>query len=125
MSVVTASDETPICVKRFGSQFRPLYTAVTPQLRRLTSSSSTHRFQTDVMAAQAQLNQAQIQEIQEAAQEYYNFLDISCFGSWWCSGSNRMRETGLPTGYIRRYMENTDPTTSSTDAGSNAATGKT
>jgi len=82
------------------------------------------------MAALAQLNQAQIQEIQEAAQEYYNFLEtFHALGAGGVVAVTdvylRMTETGLPTGYIRRYMENTDPTTSSTDAGSNAATGKT
>ena len=62
--------------------------------------------QTDVMAAVAQLNQAQMQE---AAQEYYNFVmtfrDLGAGGSVTVSDVyRRMRERGLPTGYIDPYI---------------------
>ena len=83
--------------------------------------------QTDVMAAQAQLNQEQIQEMQEATQEYFFFLQT--FAALGASGEvavtdvyNRMRDQGLPTGLIRRYMDNTDPTA---NAPTTAARGKT
>jgi len=72
------------------------------------------------MAVVAQLDQAQMQE---AAQEYYNFLET--FRALGVGSSLtvtdvflRITETGLPTGYIGPYMENTDPTTTE-------ATGKT
>ena len=72
------------------------------------------------MAAQAQLNQAQMQE---ATQEYYYFLEK--FRDLGASGEvavtdvyNRMRDRGLPTG----YTENTDPTA---NAPTTAARGKT
>ena len=80
------------------------------------------------MAAQAQLNQEQIQEMQEATQEYYYFLET--FNALGASGEvavtdvyNRMRDRGLPTGLIRRYMQNTDPTANF--APTTAARGKT
>ena len=58
-----------------------------------------------------------------AVEELYNFLET--FAALGASGLVtvadvyiRMRETGLPTGYIEPYTENTDPTTT-------APTGKT
>jgi len=112
MSVVTASDEMPICVKRFGR-------LVTPQIRRLTLSSSSHQFRLTMADAVLQDPVATA----AAVHEYCNFLDT--FGALGAGGSvtvtdvySRMRETGLPTGYIGSYMENTDPTAT-------AATGKT
>ena len=74
MSVVTASDEMPICVKRFGSQFRPPYSshAATQTTHFVLVKSSV---QTDVMAAVAHLNPAQMQA---AAEEYANFIMTFC-----------------------------------------------
>jgi len=79
--------------------------------------------QTDVMAAVAQLNQAQMQA---AVEEYSNFVmtfrDLGAGGSVTVSDVyRRMREKGLPTGCIDPHMDNTDPTA---NAPTTAARGK-
>ena len=63
-----------------------------------------------------------------AVEEYYYFLET--FRGLGASGEvavtdvyNRMRDRGLPTGYIDTYMQNTDPTANF--APTTAARGKT
>ena len=125
MSVVTASDEMPICVKRFGSQFRPPIYSSHPatQTTQFVLVKSSHRFRLTMAANDIADVLRNPDATRAAVEEFYNFLQT--FRVLGAGGSVtviyvyiRMRETGLPTGYIGPCMENTDPTTT-------APTGKT
>ena len=113
MSVVTASDEMP-------------YALAVTQLRRLTLSSSTHRF-TVTMAANVIDEMMRDPIATRAILEEFHFF-LATFRQLGASGEvtvtdvyNYMKDRGLPAHWIRGCMENADPTA---NAPTTAARGK-
>jgi len=116
MSVVTASDEMPYALnvlarRNSGDSLCP---------RQLIGSVTMAANVIDDVLRDPNATRA-------AVEEYYYFLET--FHDLGASGEvavtdvyNRMRDRGLPTGLIRRYMQNTDPTA---NAPTTAARGKT
>ena len=110
----TAYDEMPICVKRFGSQFRPLQ-----QSRRNSGVSLTLSCprQLVAMAANVIIDNVLQDPVRTRTilEEYQNFLfafkDLGAGGSVTVSDVYiHMREHGCPTVYMEEVMRGTDPT---------------
>ena len=109
MSVVTASDEMPYALnvlarRNSGDSLCP---------RQLIGSVTMAANVIDRVLGDPNATRA-------AVEEYYHYLET--FHDLGASGEvavtdvyNRMRDRGLPTGLIRRYMQNTDPTAKCTN----------